>query len=285
MKPQRAALATACLCLFAGVLCAAPTTQNKVDDAILTLKQKAQVAHLDVIADIDHARLATQAGQPMPPARVVLLSDAKLNSQILAENIRAGLDLPFRVLAYDQSGEARLIYTDFVFIKRRHGLSAEFAPRFSATLEALVSEVTLPSAPAPTAQMAKDHGILSLFSRHDFETTVQNLRDVVTAQQDTLWFAEIDFTKDAHSEGITLPNAIVLLFGGPAPGGIAMRAHPAIGLDAFCQKLLVYEDTAGQVHVLYNDIAAFAMLHYGSSDRSHHALNERLTQTFKSAIQ
>jgi uncharacterized protein (DUF302 family) len=75
-----------------------------------------------------------------------------------------------------------------------------------------------------------------------------------------------------------------LLFGGPAPGGVAMRDFPAIGLDAFCQKLLVYQDDTGQTRVIFNDIAAMARLHYGRSAEPHDLLNQRLTETFKTAL-
>ena len=68
-------------------------------------------------------------------------------------------------------------------------------------------------------------------------------------------------------------------------GGVAMADFPAIGLDAFCQKLLVYAGDDGGSVVIFNDIAAFAELHYGSSAKPHHALNERLKATFQKALQ
>ena len=105
------------------------------------------------------------------------------------------------------------------------------------------------------------------------------------SQDDTVWFGEIDFSSEAAEQGVELPDAVLLLFGGPGPGGVAMADFPAIGLDAFCQKLLVYADADGGSVVIFNDIAAFAELHNGTSAKPHHALNERLTATFQKAIQ
>jgi uncharacterized protein (DUF302 family) len=63
-----------------------------------------------------------------------------------------------------------------------------------------------------------------------------------------------------------------------------MAEYPSIGLDAFCQKLLVYADEDDKTIVLYNDIAALAELHYGQSAKPHAMLNKRLTETFTKAI-
>ena len=37
----------------------------------------------------------------------------------------------------------------------------------------------------------------------------------------------------------------LILFGGPAPGAKAMNGAATLGLDAFCQKFLVWEDAKG----------------------------------------
>ena len=75
------------------------------------------------------------------------------------------------------------------------------------------------------------------------------------------------------------------LGGGPGPGGKAMAQFPRLGLDAFCQKLLVYQDEDGSVKVLFNDIVALAELHYGKSNPPQKIINQRLKATFTKAIQ
>jgi len=138
---------------------------------------------------------------------------------------------------------------------------------------------------APTVGLSRDYGIIELTTALSVDEAIANLTDVVMAQGDTVWFGEIDFAAEAAQQGEALPDAVLLLFGGPAPGGVAMAKFPAIGLDAFCQKLLIYADDEGGSFVIFNDIAALAELHYGASAKPHHALNERLTATFRSAIQ
>ena len=63
-----------------------------------------------------------------------------------------------------------------------------------------------------------------------------------------------------------------------------MAKFPKLGLDAFCQKLLVYEDDEGKVRVIFNDITKMAELHYGTSAEPHKVINGRLATTFEGAI-
>lgn len=276
----------ALLATLSGGVAADDSAFEAVDGVFETLVAGIDETGLEVVLEIDHARLAAEAGQPMPPARVVLFDDAEAVSHLLAANVRAGVDLPMRALAYESGAGAAVIHTGAEFIARRHGLpespwlgriARDLAGVLSATDAGIVSAV-------PAESLSVDYGILSLASKHDFAETVERLKRVVTAQSDTVWFGEIDFRAEARGFDIELPPATLLLFGGPAPGGVSMREFPTIGLDAFCQKLLVYEDEAGAVQVIYNDIAALAQLHYGRTAPPHHGLNQRLTATFRAAL-
>ena len=55
----------------------------------------------EVIADIDHSRLGAEAGSPMPPSHVLIWSDPALEAAILKHNPVAAIDLPLRILAYE----------------------------------------------------------------------------------------------------------------------------------------------------------------------------------------
>ena len=258
--------------------------EEEVDELFASLEVAIEEAGLSSIASIDHARLAAAEGIEMPPSRVQIFSDPEINTSILKENIRAGLDLPFRVLSYARDGTANIVHTGSDFLEIRHGLSDEpVLDTFSLRL----GEVTgvADGKAAPTDALSSGYGVIELTSALSVAEAVENLTKIVMAQDDTVWFGEIDFTSEAAAQGTELPEAVLLLFGGPGPGGVAMAEFPAIGLDAFCQKLLVYSGNDGGSVVIFNDIAALAELHYGSSARSHHALNERLTATFQKALQ
>lgn len=261
--------------------------QAAVDQSFDAIRSSIQDLDFVEIIQIDHARLAAKEGVPMPPSRVQIFSDPAINAAIMGQNVRAGLDLPFRALSYDEGGELVVTYTSSEFLAQRHGLINQatlehFDARINKVFEAVEGSNL---AAAPTQGLENDFGIIELVSNYDVPETVARLKKVVSAQTDTIWFGEIDFQKEAAAAGIDLVPAQLLLFGGPAPGGVAMAEFPAIGLDAFCQKLLVYEGENGKAIVLFNDISALATLHYGRSIDPHAMLNQRLTQTFRGAIE
>ncbi len=260
------------------------SVQTAVDKNFLELETAVVEAGATPIASIDHARLAKAEGLEMPASRVLIFSDPEINTPILEENVRAGLDLPFRVLSFDQDDRPQIAYTDSQFLKVRHGLNDTQALN---TFDSKLLEVLngLDAAPGPTNGLFADYGVIELRSQLSVPKAVERLSKAVMQQDDTVWFGEIDFSAEASHLGVELPDAVLLLFGGPAPSGVAMTGFPAIGLDAFCQKLLVYANEEGGSVVIFNDIAALAELHYGSSAEPHHGLNKRLTSTFKTAIE
>ncbi|AXI45592.1 hypothetical protein C1J03_05800 [Sulfitobacter sp. SK012] len=270
----------------AGITASADETkQAAVDQSFEAVQAAVSAAGLVEIIQIDHARLAAAVGVEMPSARVQLFSDPNLNALVLKENIRAGLDLPFRALSYDEGGVPALSYTSSAFLAQRHGLTATLAD-FDARLSDVFSQVEeLSPQQVATQDITPDFAILEIESKYGVKETVARLRDVVTAQSDTIWFGDIDFQAEAADYNVSLVPAQLLLFGGPAPGGVAMAEFPAIGLDAFCQKLLVYEGSDGKAIVIFNDIAALARLHYGRSTEPHNLLNQRLTATFSGAVE
>ena len=246
-----------------------------------------QAAEYAVVATIDHSRLAAEARVTMPPARVLIFSDAQTNSLLLQQNPLAGIDLPFKVLSHAEGDDAELIYTSAEFIQQRHALETSPAlARYREQLKGVTSKlperiVTL----FDTTVVVRDAKLETLDSRYPFAETLERLKQTIMAEDDTLWFAELDYRAEARAFDIELPRLTLLLFGAPGPGGKAMAEFPRMGLDAFCQKVLVHEAPNGQVSVYYNSMVGFAELHYNDSALVHRIIDYRMRSTLGSAIE
>ena len=85
----------------------------------------------EVIVDIDHARLAAEAGSPMPPAHVLIWSDPELEAAILNLNPLAGVDLPLRALAFEnqKTGKAAVVANSYDYLVERYSLPEDAAIR------------------------------------------------------------------------------------------------------------------------------------------------------------
>ena len=254
-------------------------------DAVAKVIAK-NITELKTIVVIDHSRLAEKEGVKMPPSVVTIYSDPKVDSALMKANPRVGLDLPQKILAFEADGKVRVAFPQANFLATRHGVTDKAAlslyqERVDLGLRGIAAESL---DPVTEKGVTRDFGITDLVSDFEFDETIKRLKEAVMKQGDTVWFGEIDFHSIAAEEDVDLPRSTLLLFGGPKPGGVAMAKFPKLGLDAFCQKLLVYHDSKGKVRVIFNDIAKMAELHYGKSAEPHRVINKRLTTTFEGAV-
>lgn len=258
---------------------------EKVDAMQLQIDKS--IKDFNVIASLDHHRMAMESGVYTPPAILNIFSSPKINTDLIAQNQLIGLDLPYKLLCYSEPDTTKvsLAYTSAEFISKRHGIPIKELNSYSSDLDRIIKSIGIEMiSPTDLQSVDKGFGIVQIASDFDFDTTVANLRAVVAAQSDTRWFGEVDYKKDGADQNPDLRPTILLLFGGPAPGGKAMVSSPKIGLDAFCQKLLVYEDKDAKVWVAFNDIVSFAELYYGSSTKPQAGINKRLITTFTKVV-
>lgn len=253
-------------------------------------KRVAISPNLTEIADIDHSRLAQQAGATMPPARVVIFSDSQLESELIQQNPLVALDLPLRVLAFEDTDDAtsKIIYNGFDYLVSRYDLdsSASSALRegynnsIGAALSGLPSDVV---AAFSNDEMDPD-GIVTIESPYGYEETIERVNAAINAQDDTVHFGTVDFQANARDLGIAIAPAYMILFGGPAPGGKAMAKAPTLGLDGFCQKFLVWEDSTGRINLSFNDLLSLAERQGVKKSLALRFINYRLAKTFGDAL-
>lgn len=284
------------ICLFAlsGLLTtlnASAEERHDASDALFksVMSRVERATNLEIIAQIDHSRLAAGVGEKMPPSRVLIFSDKRLDSELMKIDPRIGVDLPIRILAYETSpgGASKVIYNNLAYLESRYGLKlpSDLADRYTGVIGLALEGIEPKDVARFETNKLDSDGLATLESPHGFEETLRRLRAAIDAQDDTVWFGEIDFDARAMEAGITISPAHLLLFGGPGPGGRAMSAGPSLGLDAFCQKLLVLQDQVGSVRVMFNDLLALAERHGVRKNLALRVINRRLAKTFKKALE
>lgn len=73
-----------------------------------------------LFARIDHAAGAQNAGLELPEATLIIFGAPAIGTPIMQENIMAGLDLPVRVLIWDDGGQTKIGYLDPESLKKRY---------------------------------------------------------------------------------------------------------------------------------------------------------------------
>ncbi|NME69515.1 DUF302 domain-containing protein [Flammeovirga aprica] len=262
------------------------TVRNKVDAEVDHLKNA--ISPFQKITQIDHSRLAKDEGVYTPPAVVTIFSDKKVNAELLKKDQLIGVDLPFKILLYSEpdTQNVTLAYTSAEFIQRRHSLTGQDVKQFRNEISQVINKFPKAIyAQNYDRKVEDEYGLIIQQSTKPFQKTINDLKVAILSQDDTQMFADIDFQKESKEVGVDIPPTYLILFGGPAPGGKAMKNTPRLGLDAFCQKLLVFEKENGDVFIAYNDIEAFSDLYYETKTFPQMIINYRLGNTLGGAVE
>lgn len=107
-------------------------------------------------------------------------------------------------------------------------------------------------------------GIVTQQSVHSVDETVRKLEEVLRTKGITL-FAVIDHSGEAEKVGMRMPNTKLLIFGHPKAGTPIMIASPSAAID-LPLKILVSEDSAGDVWLSYNSTSYLQIRHGFSQD-------------------
>ncbi len=116
------------------------------ENGIVRLKSAHSVAHsidrleslvrergLMVFARIDFSGDAARAGLALADEQMLIFGNPKAGTALMQENALAGLDLPLKVLAWqDAQGQTWLAYNDPGYVIARHGLSESLTANLGA---------------------------------------------------------------------------------------------------------------------------------------------------------
>ncbi|KAA0969743.1 DUF302 domain-containing protein [Aureimonas fodinaquatilis] len=78
-----------------------------------------------VLGVIDHEAAARLVGEELSQMRVVMFSKPKISTPLMRQNKRLGIDLPQRILIWDEEGATQIGYVDPGVLAQRYGLSAQ----------------------------------------------------------------------------------------------------------------------------------------------------------------
>jgi uncharacterized protein (DUF302 family) len=99
-----------------------------------------------VLARIDHAAAAAQAGLTLGPTLLLIFGNPRVGTALMQAKQTMGIDLPLKALVWqDASGKTWVSYNDPAWLAGRHGIAAEVHPaleRMSGGLAAIAAQAT-----------------------------------------------------------------------------------------------------------------------------------------------
>jgi uncharacterized protein (DUF302 family) len=103
------------------------------------------------------------------------------------------------------------------------------------------------------------HGLTTIHSAHSFAETVARLRSALQTHRIKI-FTTIDQQAEAAAVGVTMPPAVLIIFGNPQAGTPLIVARPLSAID-LPLKVLISEPSPGEVLVTFNTAQYLADRH------------------------
>ena len=102
-------------------------------------------------------------------------------------------------------------------------------------------------------------GLVTVQSAYSVEETLANL-ETALEENGLITVAAVDHSANAANVGLELPPTHLVVFGNPNVGTPLMQSAHTVAID-LPQKMLIYEDEAGDVYAAYNDPQYLAERH------------------------
>lgn len=118
-----------------------------VQETMDRLETALEANDLIIVARIDHAANAENAGMELRPTQLLIFGNPRLGTQLMQNAQTAGIDLPQKFLAWeDADGTVYLSYNDPIYLADRHGISGQddVLQQISRALAMLAENATAP---------------------------------------------------------------------------------------------------------------------------------------------
>lgn len=110
-------------------------SQHSVAGTIDRLEAGLKQRGILVFARIDFSGDAARAGLRMQPQQMLIFGNPKAGTPLMMQEPAVGLDLPLKVLAWEEAGpKVWVAYKDPQYIVRRYGLEAALAANLAAVV-------------------------------------------------------------------------------------------------------------------------------------------------------
>ena len=118
---------------------------GSVEDTVSRLTAVLNERGIKLFAVIDHSGAAKAAGLELRNTKVVIFGSPIAGTPIMQAEPLAALDLPLKVLVWDDGKHTQLNYSEPGELARRYALSHELTEPLAAAIDAVTDAATAPA--------------------------------------------------------------------------------------------------------------------------------------------
>ena len=110
------------------------------------LEQALDANGLMVVATVDHSANAASAGLTLPSTYLVIFGNPNAGTPLMQQSRTIAIDLPQKMLVWEDAGTVYIAYNDPAYLAERHGLDpqSEGITNVAAALSSLAEAATAP---------------------------------------------------------------------------------------------------------------------------------------------
>ncbi|AFM06027.1 hypothetical protein Fleli_3715 [Bernardetia litoralis DSM 6794] len=206
--------------------------------------------NLKIIAEINHSENAKGIETEISESRLIIFGNPKVGTQLMQQNQAVAIDLPMKMLVYDDNGTTKVIYNNASILMNRYEI---ILPELEEKINGLLNKISQSEIEETQLQDLKLESILSDLQTKEsslsVDKTSENLEKLLTEKEFKL-FAKIEHDKAAKNADLELRATRLFIFGKPQVGSQLMKLNSTIGLD-LPMKILIWEDDNGKTQVSY----------------------------------
>jgi uncharacterized protein (DUF302 family) len=220
--------------------------------------------NIGIAAVVDHAANAASVGLDLPPNREIFFGNPSIGTPLMQQTFTAGIDLPLKMLVWEDGGRVFVGYNAVEYLAARHGLDSPILGGVAAALKGLAEVATGADVDDTRIRGMQRYesnpGLVTVDSTDDFGATLDRLLTAIDGSPANVAFT-IDHAANAASVGMALPPNTLVVFGNPNLGTPLMQSAPTSGV-ALPLKMLVWNDSEGNTRITYTDMRNLNQRHH-----------------------
>lgn len=224
---------------------------KSVDEVYTSIKLAIKAnENLKIIAEINHSEAAKGVEMEIPESRLIIFGNPNAGTQLMQQNQAVAIDLPMKILVYDDNGTTKVIYNNASILMNRYEITL---PELEEKMNGLLDKISASDIEEPQLHKLQLESILADLQTKESSLSVDKASEKLEKllkEKEFKLIAKVEHDKVAKNAGLQLRPTRLFIFGKPQVGSQLMKLNSTIGLDLPIQ-LLIWEDENGKTQVSY----------------------------------
>jgi uncharacterized protein (DUF302 family) len=224
---------------------------KSVDEVYTIIKSAIEAnGNLEISAEVNHSEAAKSIEMEIPQSHLIIFGNPKAGTQLMLQNQAVAIDLPMKMLIYDDNGTTKIIYNNASILMNRYEI---VLPELEEKMNGLLNKISASEIEETKLQDLKLESILSDLQTKESSLSVDKASEKLEKllkEKEFKLISKVEHDKAAKNAGLELRPTRLFIFGKPQVGSQLMKLTSTIGLD-LPMKILVYQDENGKTQVSY----------------------------------